>query len=324
MIVSQIKDWVPGQEILPAADINSAFDVVKRADRMMGMQPPALATFVPSFIGAVLTAPWGGDTGLETDFIDCRYYVLVLRLLDGSSNPYYPTCFVPQLITEQVNPVIVATNLAELQYNSHNLSGSRLATFASQPFQSPPVIAEIRDTSYGNTALNLDKLGRFSPVLVYAEMNSAGIPRYFFDRTPPQRFVKIISSTTTSNPYIFQYSGTEQFFGASLGFDPIGAAASIPNASPAQGISGRITPLFNLVEWNNAAAHGVHGNSVDDSVSGSYPPNFRMQAVRGNPIKPFWMVGPAHNVQGQNMPGLGTNGRVFLFEYENADDGTCP
>lgn len=84
-------------------------------------------------------------------------------------------------------------------------------------------------------------------------------------------------------------------------------------------------PAINLFEINNSAT-GVQGNSVNiDGVD--YPAGFELQPVGGR--LSYDSGNPDYNTIANNVivqmwtTTDTTGGTVYLFNYNNADDGTC-
>jgi len=88
------------------------------------------------------------------------------------------------------------------------------------------------------------------------------------------------------------------------------------------GRSGTTTSGYalNLTELTNVTqGAGTQGNSVDDSGA-AYPSNFSIQPVGGGT---GGVTGCNVVVRMSAVRDHGTGGKQYVFEYQNADDGTC-
>lgn len=151
----------PGQRRISASDLNSIIEEIRRIPRPAPAPPGKTWLGITVAEGPFKQNPDGtwvpdGEGGWEheSDYGDCRYWVVPARLADESSDPTSKVIYeqvrrdffllmpAPPLGQGPLNPdyrIVTATNLSELQMDSHTLvPGSLVLVEEVRSVQSPP------------------------------------------------------------------------------------------------------------------------------------------------------------------------------------------
>lgn len=301
-----LKRWFRGMRTVPADDMNALIEYVKRlagpqtAAKNVGLGWGGAGPIhsphrdvVPQFIGIVVKN--GPDE--ENDFDDCRYWVKPAIMNEGSAALDYPALFCTEGIGNSLPGVVCATNLCEIQTNSHALR----ATQNNGGFSDGNSLY-LPSSSYSTVKT-------LTVVVVYMYSNPAGATRYYFWHPIPPRFCQITGIALTGT-HRWRYTAREVYF--AQGVNPSGAPPGMTGAT--------MQHVYNTVEFNNTLT-GIQGNSIDHSIP-PYPQGFTMQPIRGNPILPFVEYGKVVPYDNSGHLGEATD-RYWLVSYMNAEDGVC-